>query len=499
MKKIMVLLVLGLVMLSVSFAQDRIEVGKEAIQKGEYLRAIEELREAVRKDKKNPQAYFWLGTAYLKADSAAQAEPMIIQARELDPNNVAIYDLLGDVYAKQNILPAAMEQYKRASEIDSTNKDIFLKLAETGRKARQYTEAGTAYKKVIMLDSTNLTALTELSKLYMRAKQYTNAVWSLEKLARLKPEDVEVQMSYIRALFEIKDYAKVKSVAEHIFTLKISDRERNEVDILLATANKNTGDLPGAIKSWEKMNPDSMSLENLIAYGKALRTTEKFEKGIDILERAFRKDSNSCEIPYELGSLYLKLKRWPDAVVMFEKKIVCDTSAGYQFACHLNAGMCLMQMKEFARAKDHIQKAIDIKPDNIQAWVLMAQNYAQLGDDANMVKCYQKVIELATIASGTNGNEGKFDTYLEEANMRIGVYLLVSKKYKESIEYLKKALSFDPKDCQLLLWIAQANQNSNNKEEAKKYYCKVLDNCPKSKQAQDAENGLNVLGLKCGG
>ena len=66
-------------------------------------------------------------------------------------------------------------------------------------------------------------------------------------------------------------------------------------------------------------------------------------------------------------------------------------------------------------------------------------------------------------------------------------------KYAAAAEYLKKAVQLNAKDCEAVLWAAQAFQNSNNKDEAKRYYHKVLDGgCPK--QAEDARKWLKVLG-----
>ena len=46
-------------------AQEKVEVGKSAVQSGNFLKAIDELRDYARKEKKNSQAFYWLGAAYL--------------------------------------------------------------------------------------------------------------------------------------------------------------------------------------------------------------------------------------------------------------------------------------------------------------------------------------------------------------------------------------------------------------------------------------------------
>ena len=69
----------------------------------------------------------------------------------------------------------------------------------------------------------------------------------------------------------------------------------------------------------------------------------------------------------------MKVKEYAKAVQMFEKKIACDTTAGYRFASHLNAAMSLMQLKQFKEAKEHVVKSIESRPDNVQAWQVLAQ------------------------------------------------------------------------------------------------------------------------------
>lgn len=493
MKMFIALLAALLVIASAAVAQDRVDVGKEAIKNGNFLKAIEELRDAVKKDKKNPQAYYWLGVAYLKADSLDQSVAALIQARELDENNASIYDMLGDAYAKQKLSAAAIQQYKRATEIDSVNAPLFLKLAEASKKARMYTEAAAAYNEVVRLDSTNELSLTELASLYMRGKQYSNAVKPWSVLARMKPASLEVQLGYFKALSEVKDYPGIIQVGKHILTLSPDNQEVKEA---LANAYNVTGDKTEAGKLFDTLNPDSLDRDKLIAYAKVLKSQDQFDKATDIMERAFRKDTAACDVPYELGTLYMKLKKWRDAIRMFDKKIACDTASGFQFASHLNEGMSMMQLKEFKDAEGHILSAIERRPDNIQAWLTLAQDYAQLGSDTKKIEAYQKVIDL--IAADTSaGTNGKYDNQKAEAYRMIGVQYLLDKKYAKSVEFLKRALDFAPKDCAVLLWVAQANQNSNNKDEAKKYYCRVLKSCPNSPQAKDAEKGLEVLGLKC--
>lgn len=482
---------------------EQLKAGKDAIQKGDYTTAIAVLREAVKSDKKNPQAYILLGTALLKADSTDQAIGALVQARELDSANGTIYMLLGDAYARQKISVAAIEQYKKVTLLEPKNVDAIFKIADNYRRTRQYSEAAKFYDMVLALDSVNVKSMQELSSIYVRAKLWIKAAGVLEQLTRLEPDSLKYQTEYVKSLSESDQYEKLKIVGKAVLE---RDSTQLHVRIRLIEAYAKTRDYIEAARLAEHVNADSLSVEGLLDVGKAFRATEQWERAIDCYERALKKDSASCEVPYELGTTYMKVKKYNDAIGMFERKIACDTTAGYRFASHLNEAMSLMQLKKFADAKDHIQKSIDLRPDNLQAWLSLAQDLGQLDRTADEIAAYRKVIELGT-SGNTNGDEGKYNTQLCEAYRMIGVRHLIDAtkidvaKEKErkdkfilSLDFLKKAVQYCPKDCSLLLWIAQANQNTNNKDEAKKYYHKVLENCAKAKEGEDAKKGLKALG-----
>ncbi len=480
-------------------ADDPLAAGKAALDKKDYLAAIPLLRDATQKDKKNQQAFILLGKALIGADSLDQAVAALVQARELDTAKAEVYALLGDVYSKQKIAAGAVDQYKIATRLDSTNADIFLKLAESYRKTRAWTDAAKTYYRVLFLDSMNTVALWELGSILNRAKHYADAAPIFERLVRLQPDSLDVLDDYGKALFEIREYEKFIPVGEKILKL---DPSQSDVQAMLAEAYKSTGNYQQAIKRWESVPIDSLSLNDLIGLAKAYRANDQLDKAVETYQRAFRKDTSRCDIPYDFGTLYMQVKNYPAAVDMFQRKVSCDTSSGYRFASHLNAGMCLMQVKQFDDAKDQILKAIEFRPEDVKAWLTLAEDYAQLGSTAEEVKAYRKVIELATPLNDSNGGTGKYDSALREAYYILGVQDVLDKKYATSVDFLKKALQLTPKDakdyCQVTLLLAQAYHNSQNKEEAKRYYCKVLQMCTTGKVAEDAKKGLELLGMTCG-
>ncbi|OLD66826.1 MAG: hypothetical protein AUI33_10585 [Ignavibacteria bacterium 13_1_40CM_2_61_4] len=310
-----------------------------------------------------------------------------------------------------------------------------------------------------------------------------------------------IQIRYALSLYGTGNCDRFIPVAEKVTKV---DPSQTDLVTMLADCYNKLGRLDEAIKAYRNVNLETISVDKLITLAKAYKAKSIFDTAAIVYQLALKKDSTRCDIPYEFGTIYMQLHRWNDAVRMFDRKITCDTSSGYQFASHYNAAVSLLQLKDYNGASAHIKKSISYKPEYVQAWVTLAETYGLLGQTADEISTYKKVIELGN-AGNANEEEGKYNKQLTEAYRMIGVRLLIDAtkdknvetnkaKYKEAADYLKKAVQLNPKDCEALLWAAHAYQNSNNKDDAKKYYQKVLDNCPKSKQADDATKGLKTLG-----
>jgi len=428
--------VLTLVVLSVLFsallpAQEKeITEGKTAMANGDFIRAIDRFREAVKKDRMNIESNELLVQALFQADSL-DAIPMVIA---LGPQSAKIHIIQGDAWMKQKLTQPAINEYMKAVAIDSQNLDVWVKLSAAQYKARQYNDAAKSFQTVLKLDPSNMSALRGLGNMLYRSRQYVVALPYIEKLAKQMPDSVDVQTKYV---------------------------------VCLSEAGRDSDLIP-------------------------------------IAEKLLAKDASLAQIQEIRDKAYAKLKM-NDKIIdsyknQFEMKIACDTSAGYQFASHLNAAMSLMQMKKFKDAIDHIKKATGYRAENVQAWTLLAECYGQLDQIDEEITTYKKVIDLATTA-----DDPKNESFLQEAYRMIGVRTLIratkepdkekaKQLYAEAAKWLVKALALKSNDCEALLWAGQAYQNSNDKDNAIKYYKRTIATCPGTKQAGDAQRGLDTLG-----
>ncbi len=499
-KSFIAYLLLTFILLSLSQAsEDKYKACLDALKNKDYASAIPCLREAVRKDKKNPKAFFFLGKALLEADSSVEALTPLIQARELDPENREIYMMLGDSYRKQNIPSAAIDPYKKAAEMDSMDTSVHEKLGEAYYLLRRYTEAATEYRIVIARDTNNLPMYKKLGNLLYRAKQYNAALQFLyHYVTRDSINANDEKLELVTAMFAGKRYEEVLPFAESSLKIStISDSVKTSLYRVLAISYAKTKDYARAETTFALLQQkDSLSAEEYFELAKVYKALEKTDLAIGAYENASRKDSTMSAIYYDLGTLYMGQKQFAEAARAFEHKIATDTTAGYQFASHLNAAICLMQIKEFKDALGHIKASLALRPDYISGWSTLGSCYAQLDSTTQQRSANQKVIEL--IQAGGDSTIEKNKDKLGDAYRVEGIISFQEKRYERALEYLKKAAAIDPKNCQTNILIANCYVQLKNNDDAKKYLCKVFANCPKNDDAKKLGAFLGVEPGDCG-
>ena len=501
--------------------------------------ALSTFRRAQKVAPKNVAAATGFGMALLAVDSTDAAIIQLTRAKELDANNPAVYMALGDAYLKQNVVPLATSNYQRAIDLAPNNLAFRFKLARTYEKNRQYNEAVSQYDSIATIDTTYADAYLEMGKIYIRAtgSQKRLAIAPLKKYVTKRPRSVEGAVLYTRSVFLAEDYPEAAKAARHALDLDSSSAEIWRIYAYSLTELKG---YKMAIVAFDKLRGmKEFKPEDLSKYGTDLMALGREDEALGILEESIGADTSNCEVFFNLGTLYMKKQNYDTAAAMFERRIVCDPRS---LSSYVNAAACRMQTKEFDRARELLTKALELKPDFLQARLWYARYYAQVDSLEEANTQYDQVLrdigadvskyksqagEAYQMKAALNFRRERYERVVEDLRKaqtlgieNAGLHLswgqallqLLDKdatadenrgKIEESIMHFRKAIAMESSNSQAHLWLGQAlimsrkeGDDVRNKElveEACNEFRKVLRIEPKN---QDAKKSMERVGCK---
>ncbi|HEY1936594.1 MAG TPA: tetratricopeptide repeat protein [Candidatus Angelobacter sp.] len=318
------------------------------LQKQQYPEAEEKLQSLVSQQAENPQAWFDLGFAQSHQDKFADAIAAYKKAVALDPKWFEAQKNLGLALAKSGDLTSAAAAFRIAVTLKpiaggkQALTDAWLSLAQATEES-QPQEALTAYQKASELDPANSEAQVGVARMTERSGNAPAAEQQYLKLAQTGNNDS------IERLIGL--YLKQKRYA----------------------------DAETWLRKYMAANPQNSAAQ--LQLGKLLAAEGKSQEAITTLEPVY-KVSPDPKIARELAALYLETKQYPAAADLL-RPLIAQAPADPQLL--LDYGTALMHQLKYAEAQPVLMKAVQLKPDLVEA-------YLDLGYAAQQNKNYELTI-----------------------------------------------------------------------------------------------------------
>ena len=178
------------------------QAGYEAIQAGDYSRAIDLLKRATELEPKDKTAWNNLGRAYMGVRRIDEAIAAYRRQIEVNPFDEYAYNNLGFAYAQRN----------------------------------QTSDAETAYLKQIEVNPLDKYAYRNLGALYITTHAYDKAAAALEKAVTITPRDASLQVRLGKAYINLEEADKAREAFARAVELSPNASTWNDVSYELALA-----------------------------------------------------------------------------------------------------------------------------------------------------------------------------------------------------------------------------------------------------------------------
>lgn len=255
-----------------------------------------------------------------------------------------------------------------------------------------------------------------------------------------------------------------------------SDPDNFELQGNLAVAYMESNNLEKGVAELEKLaakNPhDVTTLSNL---GAAYLRSKKPEKAVEYFQMAL--DEKSLEAPQaakqtnahaaslideipeaavliNLGSAYLDLKKYPEAVEAFETSKSLDSK---NFEVHKNLAQAYILSENFEKAIEEVNKAIGFKKDDPYLYAFLGQSYSTLGKKTEAIQAAKEGLKYT-----------KKDQFEASLRRNLGILYAQEKRFAEAVEEFRSALNIQWKDAETHMHLGIVQAQAGNMNDARR-------------------------------
>ncbi len=391
---------------------------------------------------KNATTLIKIAEAYISEETKdfAEANKLLDLAQKLEPKNPEVFLLKGDAVLEQsNDGSKAISFYEEAAKLDPKSVTAILRIGKLWNRSKNYTAALESYKKASLIDSSFAPAYREMAEIYFRAGQYNNAVAKYKRFLEIN-NDCGARARYAGFLLEAKHFTESIEAAKE--ALKC---DSNNVYLYRYLSYSFYDAIPPDYKSglassnsfFAKVNADTKIIPQDYEYqAKLLSKNGQDSLALLSFTKAMELQPDKIELNGDIAAIYMKMKKYPEAITFFDKKIAANKVTINDY---FGLARAYYFSKDFVKADSATSQMIRLQPDLALGYLWKAKVNVQqdLKNEKWLAKpFYEQYLTKA------KPEENKKD--LIEANTYMGVYLLNMKDFCAAKIQFKKVQDLDP-------------------------------------------------------
>lgn len=273
-----------------------------------------------------------------------------------NPTRVDVRSNLGAAYSALGRYEEAIEQYKRALSIDGSNYPIRFNLALAYYKAAWFNDAAAELERFIAAapnDPTTTNARVVLADCLVRLGEYRKVIQALSPLADADPDNRTIAYLLGSALIGDNQLDKGQAIIDRLFR----HDDSAEAHLLMSSILLLADDAQGALKE---------------------------------VQRAIELNAKLPAVQAWYGRVLMRLGDTEKATTAFKTELASNAN---DFDSNLYLGVLLRQDKLWDEARNHLQRAVQLRPREQYARYHLAAVYAAAGKPKDALPLLEGVLK----------------------------------------------------------------------------------------------------------
>ena len=451
-------------------ANGRFEAGKALRSQGEFAAAVTEFQASQMDKKYRKDSLIALGEIYYILNLNQQAANYLERALYEDPQNPDAHLKLARVYEKMGNADKAANAYNFALSKSNENQDILNSLENI-------------WKQKIYNDPNNFEAHANLGAIYQKIGNIAGALEEYKTAERLNPSSVVTRLNLGTLFQQEKQYETAIEAYDSI--LKLYPNHMSAY-YYKAQCLKALGMHDAAVQNYKlalSLDPDNKNIQDELfeLYKKDMTPDE-------MLKYLYNEVQNSPNDPaklYEYAYQLHKNNKLDDAIIYYKKSVQLDPA---NLNAYINLSLAYKQKSQIDNAMSVLKNAKTKFPNNEQ----VKKQYAQLEEEAKSL-LYSNASKLYSQKKYKDALDlyKKISPQTVESLTAQGACCQLLNSYKSAITAYTKALELEPKNADVMYYLAQSYVNDDNNEQAMIYVKKSLELKPNNPDAKELLKYLN--------
>jgi len=356
-----------------------------------------------------------------------------------------VYAELAAAYGNRgDFLSRAIEHYKAALAADPEATFISEELAGLYIQAGKVREAVLELEERIKKDPKSADARRVLGRLYARLigdpesnrineEMLRRAVEQYQKVVELDPKDVDSWVLLGRLYRIGQDSVEAEKAFKKALEL---DPSNDDALTELALVYSNSGENQQAVELWKKIAERNPNRRNLVALAGAYEDMRDYKSAAQVLERALALDPENLEVKRMLGQTLIFAGSLDRARQTFEDIVAADPRDAQSF---LRISQIYRQQREFAKARDALNRAKELEPDNLEIRYGEVSLLEEEGKRAEAIAVLKQILDSTERRSYSGPDRANRAALLE----RLALLYRANQQYPQAVETFQALAALD--------------------------------------------------------
>ncbi|MGD2064332.1 MAG: tetratricopeptide repeat protein, partial [Nitrospirota bacterium] len=268
-------------------------------------------------------AHFHLGRIYGAVEQFDKAADHFRRCTEERPDVERGWINLGAALEQGGDLDGAIQAYQGALDLNPYNHALSKRVAQLLVTTDKLTEAVAAYEKLIADNPEDLHSQLRLALLLFDQREFARALDRLQRIHQRWPHNDRVEFFLGLAYEQTEQHAEA---VQHFQELYAADPTNLEVAQHLIANLEPLGDVAPLMEIFAqaRIAAEPISVDLIVYLGGSLVRMEALTQAEEVFQEGVRLYPQEARLYFQLGALYEKMKRYPEAYDALEQSIELD-------------------------------------------------------------------------------------------------------------------------------------------------------------------------------